>query len=214
MYLFRVNRTRGTFGNSTVTWGVFNSLGQSVVSGEDISVTFGTLTFLEDDSYQLIEFDIVDDVEPELMELFEFQLLNVNSGSLAPTGTAASVTILENDDPYGAYEFEVSSRDVEIPEDIPVGGSAMVDLDVSRNQGTFGYVMVSSTLHSYISCISMQVVWEVFLESGAMLPMFTDLLLASTTTSLTELTGRHNTNTTAYQFDGSNSKNDTTISRC
>ena len=215
MSSFRVNRTRGTFGNSTVMWGVFDNLGQSVVSGDDISVTFGTLTFLEDESYQLIEFDIIDDVEPELMELFEFQLLNVNLGLLATSGTVASVTIIENDDPYGAYEFEVSSRDVEIPEDIPVGGSALVNLNVSRNQGTFGNVMVSSVssiLYPYYGCISLQVVWEIFLESGAMLPMFTDLLLASTTTSLTELTGRRNTNTTAYQFDGSNSENDTIIS--
>ena len=145
MCLFRVNRTRGTFGNSTVTWGVFNNLDQSVVSGEDISITFGTLTFPEDESYQLIEFNVIDDVVPELTELFEFRLLNVNSGSFASSGMVASVTILENDDPFGAYEFEASSRDVEIPEDIPAGGSRMVDLDVNRNQGTFGNVMVNTS---------------------------------------------------------------------
>ena len=126
-----------------MTWGVYNDFDQSALPGEDISVTFGTLTFLEDEDYQLIEFDIVDDDEPELTEVYEFRLMNVDSGQLASNGRVARVTIQENDDPYGAYEFGASSRVVESPEDIPVGGSAMVDLNVTRNQGTFGNVTVN-----------------------------------------------------------------------
>ena len=130
------------FGNSTLTWGAFDSLGQIATPGLDISVTSGILTFLDGEAYQSIEFDVINDKEPELMELFEFQLLNVTAGMLASNDTIAMVTVLENDDPYGAYEFEAMSRDVEIPEDIPVGGSSSVDIQVERNNGTFGDVMV------------------------------------------------------------------------
>ena len=83
------------------------------------------------------------------MELFEFQLLNVTAGMLAPNDTVAIVTVLENDDPYGAYEFGVTSRDVEIPEDIPLGGSSSVDMLVERRQGTFGEVTVCSHIYWY-----------------------------------------------------------------
>ena len=76
------------------------------------------------------------------MELFEFQLLNVTAGRLSTDGIISTVTVLENDDPYGAYEFGVTSQNVEIPEDIPIGGSSVVDMQVDRNQGTFGEVMV------------------------------------------------------------------------
>lgn len=141
-YSQRVNRTRGTFGNSTLTWGAFNSLGQLAIPGLDISVTSGILTFLDREAYQSIEFNVIDDNEPELMELFEFQILNVTAGMLASNDTVAIVTVLENDDPYGAYQFETMSRVVEIPEDIPIGGSSLVDMQVERNQGTFGQVMV------------------------------------------------------------------------
>ena len=130
------------FGNSTLTWGAFNSLGQVATPGLDISTTSGILTFLDGEAYQSIEFNVIDDNEPELMELFEFQLLNVTAGMLDSNDTIAMVTVLENDDPYGAYEFEAMSRDVEIPEDIPVGGSSSVDILVERNQGTFGDVTV------------------------------------------------------------------------
>lgn len=53
--------------------------------------------------------------------------------------------------------------------------------------------------------ISLQIVWEILPVGGATLPTFTDLLLVSSTTSLTASTGRPDTNTTAYQFNGQNS---------
>ena len=133
------------FGNSTLIWGAFDSLGQIATPGLDFSTTSGILTFLDGEAYQLIEFDVINDNEPELMEPFEFQLLNVTAGMLAPNDTITMVTVLENDDPYGAYEFEAMSRDVEIPEDIPVGGSSSLDIQVNRNQGTFGEVTVCSS---------------------------------------------------------------------
>lgn len=125
-----------------MTWGAYDSLGQLAIPGIDISTTFGTLTFLDGEAYQSIEFNAIDDDEPELMEVYEFQLLNVTIGMLASNDTTATVTVLENDDPYGAFEFGATSRDVEIAEDIPVGGSSSVDLQVDRNRGTFGEVMV------------------------------------------------------------------------
>lgn len=127
-----------------ITWGAFNSLGQLVTPGLDISTASGILTFLDGETYQSIEFNVTDDNEPELMELFEFELLNVTAGRLASNDIVAIVTVLENDDPYGAYEFESASQDVEIPEDIPVGGSPLVHMQVERNQGTIGNVTVSS----------------------------------------------------------------------
>ena len=142
MCINRVNRTRGTFGNLTLTWGAFNSVGRLATPGLDISPTSGILTFVDGEIYKLIEFTVIDDDEPELMEVFEFELLNVTAGMLASNDTIAMVTVLENDDPYGAYEFGATSRDVEIPEDIPAGGSSTVDIQVERNQGTFGQVMV------------------------------------------------------------------------
>lgn len=141
-----VQRTRGTFGNSVLTWGAFDSLGQLATPGIDISVTFGTLTFLDGEVYQSIEFNVLNDAEPELMELFEFRLLNLTAGMLASRDIVTIVTVLENDDPYGAYEFEATSRNVEIPEDIPVGGSSSIDIEVERTQGTFGEVMVCMQL--------------------------------------------------------------------
>lgn len=113
----------------------------------DLSVTSGTLIFLDGQDNQSIEFNVINDTEPELMELLEFQLLNVTAGMLASNDTVAIVTVLENDDPYGAYEFAAMSRDVEIPEDIPLGGSSSVDMLVERRQGTFGEVMVCSHIY-------------------------------------------------------------------
>ena len=97
---------------------------------------------MDGQDHQSIAFNVLNDTEPELMELFEFRLLNVTAGMLASNDTVAIVTVLENDDPYGAYEFEATSRDVEIPEDIPVGGSSSVNMMVERRQGTFGEVTV------------------------------------------------------------------------
>ena len=142
LWFHRVERTRGTFASSILTWGAFNSLGQLATPGLDISPTSGIITFVDGEAYQLINFDVVNDAVPELMELFEFQLLNVTAGLLASNDTVAIVTVLENDDPYGAYEFGTTSRDVEIPEDIPAGGSSSLDIQVERNQGTFGNVTV------------------------------------------------------------------------
>ena len=138
----RVNRSRGVFGNSTLTWGIFDSLGWLAMLGLDFSTTSGLITFVDGETYQSIEFNVIDDTEPELMELFEFRLLNVTAGRLDSSGTVAMVTVLENDDPYGAYEFETSLREVEIPEDIPLGGASSVDIQVDRSQGTFGEVTV------------------------------------------------------------------------
>ena len=138
----RVNRSRGVFGNSTLTWGIFDSLGQPAMLGLDFSTTSGLITFMDGEAYQSIEFNVIDDTEPELMELFEFRLLNVTAGRLNSSSTVAMVTVLENDDPYGAYEFEASSQEVEIPEDIPLGDSSSIDIQVDRNQGTFGEVTV------------------------------------------------------------------------
>lgn len=137
-------RSRGTFGSSIITWGAFDSLGQLATPGVDLSVTSGTLTFLDGQDNQSIVFNVLNDAEPELMELFEFRLLNVMAGMLASNDTVAIVTVLENDDPYGAYEFGATSRDVEIPEDIPIGGSSSVGMVVERRQGTFGEVTVCS----------------------------------------------------------------------
>ena len=120
----------------------------------DLSVTSGTLIFPDGQDNQSIEFNVINDTEPELMELFEFQLLNVTAGMLASNDTVAIVTVLENDDPYGAYEFGVTSRDVEIPEDIPFSGSSSVDMLVERRQGMFGEVTVCSHIYWYRTIIA------------------------------------------------------------
>ena len=100
----------------------------------------------------LIPLNIIDDDIPEFSETFTVHLISALGGARLGSTTSTTVTILPNDDPYGALgttlliqlaqlyffvtEFSSNSRIVMEP----VDGSISVALTVNRNGGTAGIV--------------------------------------------------------------------------
>ncbi len=94
--MFVVIRERGTFESIGVSWEVTNP----AASLSDLSATSGVVTFVEGQISASFQITALPDDISEGDETFSILLSEVSGGGrLATSATAASLTILQNDDP-------------------------------------------------------------------------------------------------------------------
>ncbi|XP_055460041.1 adhesion G-protein coupled receptor V1 [Psammomys obesus] len=91
--VYGVIRTRGNFGNVSVSWVV------SPDFTKDVFPVQGTVFFGDQESFKNITVYSVADEIPEEMEEFTIFLLNATGGAQTGNGTTVSLRILRNDDP-------------------------------------------------------------------------------------------------------------------
>ncbi|NXX79900.1 GPR98 protein, partial [Urocolius indicus] len=124
----------GTDGQATVFWSLKPSgLNQKAVTHDDISPFNGSVVFLSGQSDTTINLTIKADDIPEMNEtvLLTLDRVSVENHILKYGFTTCEITILENDDPGGVFEFSPSSRG---PYSIEEGES--VQLQIVRTRGS------------------------------------------------------------------------------
>lgn len=124
---------------------------RSQTATNDVSPATNTVTFTEGVNSSVIWFEIVDDLIPELEEIFEVELSiaaeSLNGARLGST-SIATISVAESDDPYGLFRVAMESRQVEIAEDVPADQPELgtATIIVERAFGTLGNVQVCSVI--------------------------------------------------------------------
>ncbi|XP_048148591.1 adhesion G-protein coupled receptor V1 isoform X5 [Corvus hawaiiensis] len=124
----------GTDGQATVFWSLKPSgPNHKAITQDDISPFNGSIVFLSGQSDTTINITIKADDIPEMNEtvLLTLDRVSVENQILKYGFTTCEITILENDDPGGVFEFSPSSRG---PYSIKEGDS--VELQIVRSRGT------------------------------------------------------------------------------
>ncbi|NWV12723.1 GPR98 protein, partial [Ptilonorhynchus violaceus] len=124
----------GTDGQATVFWSLKPSgPNHKAVTHDDISPFNGSVVFLSGQSDTTINITIKADDIPEMNEtmLLTLDRVSVENQILKYGFTTCEITILENDDPGGVFEFSPSSRG---PYSIKEGDS--VELQIVRSRGS------------------------------------------------------------------------------
>ena len=166
MVSLRVNRAEGLFASVLVAWEVYqvvNGVVSTLPAVEDFDPAAGVLEFEEDETQQDLQLTLVDELVPELQEEFVVTLVTAVandssevsstpfSGAYVNTSVSRStITINENDYPYGLFQFVTSSPTPGVPITpamvmpmLTVGESdGMVTVYVARAQGMVGAVSV------------------------------------------------------------------------
>ena len=155
------------------------------------------VTFTPGNRSAVISFDIIDDLLPELAQMYEVVLSIFNivgetddGASIGETNTSV-VIVPDSDDPYGLLSIRENSAEVEIAEDVPEDnpGFGTANVEVERMRGTIGDI---------------RVLWEI-LPEDVVLPSFLDLLfLGVRGTSAVPTNGRPDTGTEAIVFAAAN----------
>ncbi|OWF54008.1 G-protein coupled receptor 98 [Mizuhopecten yessoensis] len=175
---FEVGRLEGRFGVVDVNWEIYDYVtNQLLPDGGDFVTANGTVRFQEMELAKIIFITIRLDGEPEQDKKFRVSLQSaiVVEGRtdevltrISDTNNVAMLTIVANDDPYGQFGFQLSSKNVTLAEDFYTGQENLskVVLTIERRQGIFRDVMVS---------------WEIFSNHMAdNFPKVYDLILLST----------------------------------
>ena len=118
------------------------------VTDDDFEIVAGLIVFNEEETSKSIVLSVIDDNLAELEENYHVVLDDVTVGRLGDNVTSL-LTILESDDPNGAFEFIGDSAfDTWIAEDVPIDDNTDNNtgvFSVSRGGGTFGTATVSSS---------------------------------------------------------------------
>lgn len=156
-----VNRSEGMFGDVTVTWEV-RDMSSGMVASQDFSPATGRIEFQENDNLQTFLITTLDEMVPELNEDFVVVLTSAvasdNQSSSTPTSGAsidngrsqATLSVTENDFPYGVIQFSTSAPvagqpillATAMPELRVDEASAIVTVYVVRAQGVIGNVNI------------------------------------------------------------------------
>ena len=161
----QVNREMGLFGAVLVAWEVYqvnNGVTSSLPATEDFDPVAGVVVFEEGEMQQELRLVLADELVPELEEEFVVMLVtavaNDSETSSTPfsgayintTISQSTITVQENDYPYGLFQFVTSPPSVGVPitpatvmPELTVRESVgMVTVYVARAQGTVGTVSV------------------------------------------------------------------------
>ncbi|XP_048838820.1 adhesion G-protein coupled receptor V1 [Brienomyrus brachyistius] len=146
---FYVLRSRGHFGNVTVYWQLSDN-NTVLEPGQEFISTSGSIIFTTGEITKPIALQAISDKLPEFNEYFVLNLVNIKGGYPGPGGRLAetnlnvSVLIPFNDDPFGVFEIDDQSLDLEVAEDVlsEEDMSNVATIIILRQQGTFGDVRV------------------------------------------------------------------------
>jgi len=156
-----IRRFEGSFGSVTVTWEVREVVSGAIAS-QDFNPAIGYVFFEENERMQSFNVTTWDETIPELDEDFVVVLTaavsNDNQTSSTPSSGASinstqfqsSLTVLENDFPYGVLQFTpsppVPGQPVALAEAMPTmsvqESAGMVTVYVVRAQGREGNVSI------------------------------------------------------------------------
>ena len=144
--VFVLRRVAGAFGAVAV---------QCILSdgaGNDVSPSQRTVEFSDSERRQTVEFSVLPDNVPELVETFNVRLANPQGGAVlgAEEQTIATVVIPENDAPYGTFNINSATisaiepsrnaDDVGEAEDEDITATTTLTIPVIREGGDFGSV--------------------------------------------------------------------------
>lgn len=114
-----------------------------------MSVIAGSVVFQDGQSNGAISLEILRDGIPELDEMYMIELINTTGGTpgaiISSTNDTATVTIRENDHPYGIFNLVLNQPGlVWLAEDVPVDDSdnGTGFFNITRTAGTFGDIQV------------------------------------------------------------------------
>ena len=107
----------------------------------DFRTVSGVVDIASGESSAMLTVDIKDDVVPELNETIVLTLVSADQAHIG-VRSAMQITILENDNPYGVLEM-VQTNIV-----VREGFDSFALVDVSRQQGSFGSIIVHYTASS------------------------------------------------------------------
>nr|XP_006812422.1 PREDICTED: G protein coupled receptor 98-like protein isoform X1 [Saccoglossus kowalevskii] len=145
--VFTVNRLYGTSGLVVVEW---QATGDH--SSNDISPTSGQIEFPDGIATAAIYINVLADITPELDEVSYIQLTQViTAGTVLPgrgaiisrTQDTGRLTVLANDSPHGVVAWDYDSLSKSIDEPIQDGSSATVTLNMVREQGSEGSIIIT-----------------------------------------------------------------------
>jgi G-protein coupled receptor 98 len=146
MYNLSIVRDRGDFEQVTVLWEITTMLlsGASNDSSLDFMATSGSVLFQEGVREGYITLNVLVDGDPELDEVFIVSLTGVTGGRLDsdPSALLSTVTVRENESPYGLLQFDSLSRELDVAEDVPEGNNTAdsATLVIERTRGLYGTI--------------------------------------------------------------------------
>lgn len=130
--LSQVDRSFGDLSNVTVYWEADPSSEGELLSRSG-NISFGVSQTKAD-----IIIRTAQDEVPELDKHYTVSLVNISHGRLG-VRTAATLTVLASDDPYGVFVFSEATRPVRLPE-----ADSTVSLTILRKRGLMGKVCTST----------------------------------------------------------------------
>lgn len=153
-------RTKGAFGDVTVF--VFVLEDGATGRGTDFDFNPITVSFSSGEASKTVQVAIIEDTTPEVAESFLVRMTNPTGGATVGKPDETTVTISENDDPYGVFSFLPSSTSIATREPTnsqPISMSCLsfsvkisdmqtcchsldVELTVIRQGGVFGEAIV------------------------------------------------------------------------
>ncbi|XP_030832667.1 adhesion G-protein coupled receptor V1 isoform X3 [Strongylocentrotus purpuratus] len=135
-YELSLNLTReGTSGEAVVLWRIIDQSGSgNIASEDDYGFPNGSVRFAPGESMQVLTVEILPDELAETDETFGVELYQVfpDNQLLRSEDTIATVTILENDNPGGSFEFSSSTAG---PYTISEGGD-VIQIQMERTGGS------------------------------------------------------------------------------
>ncbi|XP_066273052.1 adhesion G-protein coupled receptor V1-like isoform X1 [Branchiostoma lanceolatum] len=134
-----VTRTAGAFGRVSVRFRTTPGTARP----DDYNIIASDIILSDGEVTKMVPIEIVDDLDPELQEMFTVELLStgLTGGAVLGNITQTLVTIDKSDDPHGVFSFEVNSHTVAEPE----SGTTSLQLTVLRSGGAMGTVTVDWT---------------------------------------------------------------------
>ena len=140
-----IHRLHGDYGSVTLHWEI-RDVATDTVASSDFETAFGTLEFAEGELQQVLVIQPLDEVVPELNEMFAIYLTNAisNDGFISSTPTSgasidasldrSNLTVIENDYPYGLLQFSTT-----LPPTTGLISAATTapELSVRESAGTF-----------------------------------------------------------------------------
>ncbi|XP_008827569.1 adhesion G-protein coupled receptor V1 [Nannospalax galili] len=152
--IINVTRKGGAFADVSVK---FKAVPITAMAGEDYSIASSDVVLLEGETSKAVPIYVINDISPELEEVFLVQLLNETTGGAKLGSLTEAVIIIEaSDDPYGVFGFQITKFIIEEPE----FNSVKANLPIIRNSGTLGNVTVQwvATINGQLATGDLRVV--------------------------------------------------------
>ena len=112
----------------------------------DLEAVSGNVEFQDGQSIGNITITIRSDGRPELEEMYMIALKNITGGGAVTSSdaSASTISIPENDSPYGVFQLVTAAGTVWLGEDIPTNDSSNGTMlfNVTRTAGMFSTIEV------------------------------------------------------------------------